>query len=146
MDPVTAFSIACGVIQIVDFSTKVVSKCREVYKHGTTSEHAELRAMAEHLISLQTNNPNVPQATASGQSSFSANDKELVAIAQQCSTIAGTLIEELKSLEVNASQSYRQAIKLTVKGIRKKSKIDGLQKQLDKYRQVMDTRLLKDLR
>lgn len=30
MDPLTAFSLACGVIQVVDLSTKIVVKCREL--------------------------------------------------------------------------------------------------------------------
>ncbi len=39
MDPLTAFSLACGVIQVVDFSLNVVGKCREVYRDGTSTEH-----------------------------------------------------------------------------------------------------------
>lgn len=39
MDPITAFSLACGVIQVVDFSLNVVGKCREIYRDGTTTEH-----------------------------------------------------------------------------------------------------------
>lgn len=146
MDLITAFSIACGVIQLVDFSTKVVFKCREVYKSGSTSEHAELRNMAEHLTSLQSNCLSIAQSTPGGQSSFSANDQELVELAQRCSTVATTLVDELKSLEATASQSYRSAVKLSIKGIGKKNKIDRLQKQLDQYRQAMDTKVLKDLR
>ncbi|KAL8829623.1 MAG: hypothetical protein Q9191_001916, partial [Dirinaria sp. TL-2023a] len=129
MDPITAFSIACGIIQILDFSTKVVSKCREIYKDGSTSEHAQLRAMAEHLTSLQSEGTRITQTTSCGQTGFSASDKELMILAQQCSTIAGTLVDELQSLEANVSHSYRQALKLMMKAMKKKSKIERLQKE-----------------
>lgn len=51
MDPLTAFSLACGVIQIVDFGTKVVQQCRELYKDGSLSEYVDVEEMAKHLTS-----------------------------------------------------------------------------------------------
>lgn len=37
MDPLTAFSVACNVIQVIDFSTEMMSKCRQLYKDGNLS-------------------------------------------------------------------------------------------------------------
>ena len=54
MDPLSAFSVACGVIQVVDFSTKVVVKCRELCKNGTLSENKEIESLAQHLTDLST--------------------------------------------------------------------------------------------
>lgn len=47
MDPFTAFSLACGVIQVVDFSTKLVGKCREVYRDGTSTENVRYVRLSE---------------------------------------------------------------------------------------------------
>ena len=146
MEPISALSIACGVIQFLDVGAKVLSKFREIYKDGSTAEHAELRATAEHLITIQLNDLSVPRHIQAGQSNLSAADKELIAVAQRCSTIAKTLVDELRSLEANTSGSWRKAVKTTFKVIKKRSEIDGLQKQLDKYRQLMDTKLLLGLR
>ena len=38
MDPVTAFSLVCGVFQTIDFGVKVAKTWRELYKEGTASE------------------------------------------------------------------------------------------------------------
>lgn len=50
MDPLTAFSLACGVIQVVDFSTKTVAKCVEIYKEGSSSEYRDLEDLTKHLV------------------------------------------------------------------------------------------------
>lgn len=34
MDPLSAFSLACGVIQVVDFGCKVVSRANEILQTG----------------------------------------------------------------------------------------------------------------
>lgn len=54
MDPLTAFSLACGVIQVVDFSTKLLSKSREIYKNGSLVENKEIESMAKNLTNLRT--------------------------------------------------------------------------------------------
>lgn len=54
MDPLTAFSLACGVIQVVDFSIKVLAKCKEIHDHGALSEHQEVEEITKHLADLRT--------------------------------------------------------------------------------------------
>lgn len=41
MDPVTAFSLAAGVLQVVDSSFKALSTCREIYKDGSLAQHRD---------------------------------------------------------------------------------------------------------
>lgn len=65
MDPLTAFSLACGVIQVVDFSMKLLSKSREIYKSGSLAENKEIESMAKHLTNLRTG-LNVPTAAPNG--------------------------------------------------------------------------------
>lgn len=54
MDPLTAFSFVWGIIQVVAFGTKVVKKCREVYKDGSLLETEDIEEMAKHLTDLRT--------------------------------------------------------------------------------------------
>lgn len=39
MDPVTAFGLAAGVLQVLDISFKALSKCREIYKDGSLAQN-----------------------------------------------------------------------------------------------------------
>ena len=52
MDPLTAFSLACGVIQVVDFITKILIRCKEIYEEGSLSEYQELETMTKNLVGV----------------------------------------------------------------------------------------------
>jgi hypothetical protein len=49
MDPITAFGLAAGVLQVVDFSFKALSKCRELYQDGSLTEHKSTEEIAKQL-------------------------------------------------------------------------------------------------
>ena len=49
MDPITAFSLAAGVLQVVDFSFKALTKCREMYKDGSLAEHQSTKDITKYL-------------------------------------------------------------------------------------------------
>ena len=49
MDPLTAFSLAAGVIQVLDCSFKVVKICRELVKDGSLAPHRNTEELADAL-------------------------------------------------------------------------------------------------
>lgn len=49
MEPLAAFSLAAGVLQVVDFSFKAIKTCRELYKDGSLAEHRETTEIADAL-------------------------------------------------------------------------------------------------
>ena len=49
MDPVTAFSLAAGVLQVLDLSFKALSKCKEIYKDGSLAQHRDAQTITEFL-------------------------------------------------------------------------------------------------
>lgn len=49
MDPVTAFGLVAGVLQVVDFSFRALNKCREIYKDGSLAEHRNTAEVVRHL-------------------------------------------------------------------------------------------------
>jgi hypothetical protein len=49
MDPVTAFSLAAGVLQVIDLSFKALSKCKEMYKDGSLAQHRDAKTFTEYL-------------------------------------------------------------------------------------------------
>ncbi len=147
MDPLTAFSLACGVFQVVDFSTKIVSKCREVYKHGVSSENKEIESMAKHLADLATELklPNPIQSPGSAPQLYQ-DDQELLKLAEQCSETAAKLIEELQKLRIQGQHRKRDAFRKAIKTIWKNDTIQDIQRDLERYRKTLDTRILITLR
>jgi hypothetical protein len=52
LDPLTALSLAASIVQLVDFSNKVLSDSYEVYKAGSTSEHEDIKSITTDLSAL----------------------------------------------------------------------------------------------
>lgn len=49
MEPVTAFGLAAGIVQVVDFSVRAVQHCREMYEHGSSAANVQTEEIAKHL-------------------------------------------------------------------------------------------------
>ena len=136
MEPLAAFSLACCVIQVVDFSTKVVGNFRKICKDGSLSEHEEIKGLTRYLTEVRVK---------LGVTDHSS-DEELFTLAAECSTTAQALITELEKLRVDGSHRKRQAVSKAFMSVRKKKCIDETQKRLGEYQRVLDTRILVDLR
>ena len=147
MDPLTAFSLTCGVIQVVDFSTKIVVRCRQIYKDGATPENKEIKSMAEHLTDLATDLklPSILQNPGSANQLYH-DDQELLRLAEQCSMTATELTDEVQKLSIQGRQRKRDAFRMAVKVVWKNDATENIQKRLERYRQTLDTRILISLR
>ena len=136
MDPLTAFSLVCGIIQVIDFSTKVVKKCHELYRDGVSSEHKEAEEMANHLTDLRAK-LDFPDESVG---------KDLLNLGSKCSSTAEELITELENMKVSGPHRKRQVARKTLKSMLKGSPIDRIQKRLDEYQKYLDSKILVDLR
>ena len=147
MDPITAFSLACGVIQVVDFGTKFLVKCRQLYKDGASSENKEAESIAEHLTNLATGLtlPNTAQGPAYA-AQLSHNDQELLKLAKQCSETATELVNEFQKLSIPGRPRKRDAFRKAISAAWKKDVIENIQRSLELYRRTLDTRILINLR
>lgn len=142
MDPITAFSLAVGVIQVIDFSTKTLSQFREIYKNGSLSEHESIESMTEHLTTLRADLQ--PSTAATGIQT--AGDKDLTQLSTKCSDMAKELAAELQSLKVGSTGSRWKAVTVTFRSLKKKGTVDRMEKRLDECRRILDTKILADLR
>ena len=136
MDPITAFSLACGVFEIVNFSGEVVKKCRELYRDGSLSENEDVERMATHLTRLRTE---LSLPSERGRD-------ELWDLGAKCSETARDLITELQELKATGPHRRRKAFGKTIRTMWKKNAIDDIQRRLDQYRNLLDSRILTDLR
>lgn len=146
MDPLTAFSLACGVIQVVDFSAKIAVKCKEIYDDGALHEYRDLEDLTAHLTDLQAGLRLPSEALTTGKSPV-FHERHLLELAKACSVTADELVKKLRALRIEGPhKKKRQAFKKTVKAIREKREIQEIQKQLNGYRNALDTQILIDLR
>ena len=147
MDPLTAFSLTCNVIQVVDFSTKILAECRQIYKDGATSNNKNVEYTARQLMHLAID-LKLPVATQSPGSAPSLyhDDQELLELAKQCSETATKLVDELQKLSIQGRQRKRDAFRKAITVIWKKDAIENIRSNLEQYRRTLDTRILINLR
>ena len=143
MDPVTAFSLACGVIQVVCFSKELVQMCRALYKQGSLTEHADIVSKAQYLRSLQSKLEGqrlIKEVSAVPQ----PIDNELQELAQKCSQTANKLIDGIDKLK--APRKRNAVVKAVKIAFHHQGVLDRLQAQMDGYQRTLDTHIMIDLR
>ncbi|KAL8948226.1 MAG: hypothetical protein Q9222_005574 [Ikaeria aurantiellina] len=138
MDPVTAFSLAAGILQVVDISSRAVKKCHELYKDGSLAEHRETAEIADALANA------ADTLSASIQSSNqprSKEDSEIFDLSIKCRATARDLVARLNKLKADQG-SRLQALTKSVEAMRQKQMLKDKQAALKEYQQVLDTQIL----
>ena len=92
MDPITAVGLVGTVVQLIDFSSKIVSKSTELYRSGSgvLAENADIETVTAHLSKLNTQ---LKQSTAVG-------DPDLQVLCRACGDVADQLLAALAKLKV----------------------------------------------
>ncbi|KAL8710369.1 MAG: hypothetical protein Q9225_007299 [Loekoesia sp. 1 TL-2023] len=129
MDPSTAFSLASGVLQVLDVSSRAIVKCREMIKDGSLAEDRDTEEIADALEAAGNSPP------------WSKEDSETLDLSMKCCTIANELRIEIEKLKV-VKGGHRQAIARTVRSMRKSRMLKEKQAKLEKYTQMLDTHVL----
>lgn len=136
MDPLSAMSLACNIIQVIDFSTKVVNSCRQLYKDGALSGNQDVEAMTKYHTSLR-NHLDLPNQRS---------PDELLELGRKCSDTADDLIKELQKLKIKGPRKKREVASKAFKTFWKKDAIDEIWRRLCDYKKILDTHILVDLR
>lgn len=136
MDPLSGLTVACAVVQFIDFGAKILTKGRELYQShsGAIARHNELDKDAHRLSSLVSEYSNgktaLPAAVAAGM-----ND-----IIDECNVTAALLASLLDNLKVGEKSNDRaisrffRAGRQAVRTVVKQSQIDELNERMMKLR------------
>jgi hypothetical protein len=142
MDPLTALDVVGNVIQVIDFSAKVISRSAEIYDSGGLVGNSELKRVTVDLLSFSQN----LEKSLGTAPNASPSDAAEQALGKDCQRVASELLfalEKIKSKNKPGKwDSFRQAL-LT---IWKKDQIEELEKRLDRIRQQLLLRLVSSLR
>lgn len=134
LDPLTAVSLAGVVVQFLDFSSKVFSKTREIYRcNGCPGRHDELECVREDFLRIFQN---------IGRTSIEKNeiycDPKIQDLAQRGKSLSKELLDCLEKLRSNGEprsklRSFHDALRNTWK----QNKIDDFQSRLSDLRDQM---------
>jgi hypothetical protein len=149
LDPLTALSLASNVVQILDCSAKLVAKGNELYKSadGASVSNAELEVIAKDLQDL---NERLQQSTPSHNpnlTTLTTSDVALRNLSEQCSGVAGELIEVLDKLKVQGTSNRRwKSVRQALKGLLKKDEVDAIAQRLQYVRDELNLHILVSMR
>lgn len=144
LDPFSAVSLACAIIQFVDFGSKIIVTGHEAYRSttGTTQEHANLEDLISRLYQFQ--DTLATPITSHDFETRSANQRSLEELARKCSFAAGDILILLEDLKVKETGSLRtwDSLRQACRSVWKQDRIQNLGKLLEKISGQVNSRLL----
>ncbi|KAI1657360.1 hypothetical protein F4813DRAFT_396509 [Daldinia decipiens] len=140
MDPLSAFSLAAGVVQFTDFTTRLLADTIEVYKSATgqSSTTVELSRIAQdlrHHINHITNKANSLSSTIEDDTKV-----RVTQICTECSNICTELEKALEKLRATGQTRLdiaQSSLKVVLRELWKKGKVDNLVRRLSYIRSNM---------
>jgi hypothetical protein len=120
LDPMSALLVAASAVQFVDFSIKMVSKSKELYKStsGALEENLQLSQSARILLGCEKEVRNALHVlTFHPPLVISDSQADLLELCENCLNVGLKLVDRLTSLEMKDGlkhrrwQSIRQALK-----------------------------------
>ena len=149
LDPLTALSVAGNIVQFVDFSIKLVAKGTELYNSadGASIGNAELEVIANDLQELNSRLQPSPPAPDTVKTNWTAEDTALHKLTEQCSTVAGELLQALNRLKVEGTSNRRwKSVRQALKALMKKDEVDAIVQRLQRFRDELNLHILVSMR
>ena len=145
MDPLTAFNLVSGIIQLIDFSSRVILKGKEVYENGASHEYEALQIMTAYLTSLRKD-LQVPSDVQNFRADLTPDEKTITELADKCGDTAFQLTRKLQDLKVEGPHRKLQVVTKTIKAHWRKRELQEMQERLNGYRNALDTQVLINIR
>lgn len=147
MDPISAFSLAASVINVVDYGTRVLSNTYEIYqsKSGHTLRDVELTTLSRDLTGLSKQ---LERRLHDAKSSPGATDSALLDLCQRCMEASTELQSAINGLQAKGTTKINIAASSFVsalKAIWTESEIEKLRARLTEIRSQMTIAILASL-
>jgi hypothetical protein len=143
MDPISALSLACNVIQLVEFSIESAKGCKELYDNGSIDENNRIE---KYTAEITAANKDLQAALRSGK--LANKPSRIERVAQDASATANELKIALNRLKLSKAQGIRRlggAFKSTLKTLITSGMIKKLQQRLEFQDAALRSNILKDL-
>ncbi len=147
MDPLTSLSLASNVIQIVDFSTQLVSKGYKIYKSadGTLAENLDAEAVTNSLKTLSGKLQGSIENNRNSEG-LSDDDQRLINLCTKCQDLASELLTKLDRVKVTGKNLKWKSARQALKSVCKKEDLDQLVSRLESYRSEINLHITISLR
>ncbi len=145
MDPLTALSLASNVIQVVDFSIRLVSKGFKIYKDGSLAENIDAEVISQSLKSLNGKLQRSVQDSKCG-GPLTEEDQSLMGLCANCESIANELLTRFGRIEGTSKHRKWKSARQALKSVTNKDDLELLARRLDRYRSAINLHVTITLR
>ena len=147
MEPFSALAVATSAVQFVDFTSKLITESYKLHTSakGQLEEHVILEKVTKNLrdVSIDLSTQIEKQTVLAN---LSHNDKELQHLCKSCHEISLQLLEALEKLKAEDGSSKWKSFRQALRTVWTREHIEGLEKQLDRFRQQLVISILASFR
>jgi hypothetical protein len=137
MEPLAALSLAAGIVQFVDFSTKLIHGAKEIHQStsGMTEDNRSLESAVNEMRSLSLR-LDPPITGEQGE-----DEKALRRLAAECRILSHQIHDLLKSITPEDPNSRRQSFISSLKSVWKDKEKQELERRLNSCRSQLELQL-----
>lgn len=143
LEPLSAFSVACNVLQVIEFGSKVLSNAADYRKaaNGALSEHQDLRNVLQSLHNLNTDlQASMPKL--GGIKSLSAAETRLLEANTECLRLSNEFIDLLDRLKVKNRHAMLESLRMSIKALWYREKMEAIGSTLSQARDNLNVAFL----
>ena len=142
LEPLSAFSLACNVIQIVETGCKLLAAAADYRQagDGALKEHRELREVSRTLNNLSTSLKSSFQSPVS--SPLPAEETRLLQANEECLRLSQDFIGLLDHLKVKDRHATFESLRMSIKARWYKDRMDAMQKAMSEARDNLNIAFL----
>jgi hypothetical protein len=134
-----AIGLVSNIVQIIDFSGKLLSNSRELYRSsvGALAANVDIEAAATRLVLL---NNKIRDSTST------TSDDVLKRLCESCSSTADELLSALNKVKAEGKKDKWKSIGKALRSVWAKERIAALEERLAKCRHELNLHIIVDLR
>lgn len=147
MEPLTILGVVSSIVNLVDFSARILSTGVEIYKSssGALSENVTLEQVTKDLLAL-SHSLKRSMEIETWEFTDPENDRAIKLLCKSSNRVAGELLIWLEHLKDHSKQKPWDIARQSLRAVMGKSKTEHLAQTMNAIKQQLDLRLSTSLR
>ncbi|RAH64897.1 uncharacterized protein BO66DRAFT_443542 [Aspergillus aculeatinus CBS 121060] len=143
MDPLSAFSLACNILQVIELGQKTLTLTLNYRKASTGEprEHEDLQGVLQCLISLNVDlHASIPDST--DPDSLTPALARLQQANEECLRLSIEFVDLLNKLKLRTPHALLESIRASIKTLWNRDRMEAMSKAVGRARENLNTALL----
>lgn len=144
LDPVSAFSITCNVLQVIETGVKVLSKAADYRKaeNGVLAEQKDLREILQTLNHLNSDLGTSFPPEQTNSTKRTVEESRLLEANDRCLQLSKDLVNFLNRLKLREKNVVLDSLRVSIKTMWHKDKMDAMERSLSSARDNLNIAFL----